>query len=437
MKRTRKHLLLITQLVLVSGLLKAQAFMGLDEAIKTGLEKNYGVLILKNQKEISRLQNNPGNAGMSPQVNLSGGAAFSNINSFQAFTNGTTQDRYNAKSTGYSSALSIDMMVYDGNKMFAIKKRLAENEQLADLQLRQQMENLIHDVILAYYDIVRIDVMIRTEKQNLLIYEERMKIAKLKLEVGSDSKVDYLLSQTDLNRARSVITQMELQLVDAKVKLNKTIGIEVDREYNTEDTIVVNYEPSLDELKKDLSKKNAMIMIARQNELVSAQLVRESKSALLPFVSAGLDYRFLNSQSQAGFLSSNNQNGFFADITAGWTLYNGSKNRNLLKERNINLLNQQLITKQTELEVDAQVQVNYRRFLLSKQIAKLEFQNLTDSKELQNISLERYRIGKTNLLEIIEAQKNLEDAQYRYITALYSVKQAEVELLKANGSLLK
>jgi len=418
-------------------LASAQEFMGLDEAIRIGLEKNFAVLIAKNQTQVSQLQNNLGNAGMSPQLSIDGGALLSNVNSLQEFVNGTTQERNNALSNAYSAALHLDMMVYDGNKMFAIKKRLEQNEALSQIQLRQQMENLIYEVMLAYYNIVRIEVMINTEKQNLVIYQERKKIAKLKLDVGSDSKVDFLLSQSDENKAKSVLVQMDLQLLDAKVKLNNLIGLSADSDYKTEDSIQVNYNPVYEDLKKDLSKKNAMLLIARQQTLMSEQYEKEARSNLLPYLNVGLDYRFINSKSQAGFLASNRQTGLFGEVTAGWTLFNGSKNRNLVQEMEIKSLNQELLYKQTELEVNALVMVNYRRFLLSKQIAELELSSLADSKELQAISMERYRVGKTNLLEIIEAQKNLEDAQYRYINSLYSVKIAEAELLRANGELVK
>ncbi|MBL7901251.1 MAG: TolC family protein [Bacteroidia bacterium] len=415
----------------------AQTYMGLEEAIKIGLEKNFAVVIAKNQNQIAQLQNNLGNAGMSPQLSVNGGAVFSNINSFQEFVNGTTQERNNAQSSGYSAALHLDMKVYDGSKMFAIKSRLNQTENLTALQLRQQMENLIYEVMLAYYNIVSIDVMIRTEKQNLLIYQERKKIAKLKMEVGSDSKVDFLLSQSDENRAKSTIVQMELQMLDAKTKLNNLIGLSPETDYTTEDTIMVNYSPTIEDLKKNLTSRNAMILIAKQQTQISEQYIKEARSSQLPYLNLGLDYRYLNNKSQAGFLAANNQNGLFAELTAGWLLFNGNKNRNLVREMNLQNLNQQIILKQTELEVDALVQLNYRRFLLSKQIAELELSNLMDSRELQVISMERYRVGKTNLLEIIEAQKNLEDAQYRYINALYSVKIAEAELLRANGELVK
>lgn len=54
-----------------------------------------------------------------------------------------------------------------------------------------------------------------------------------------------------------------------------------------------------------------------------------------------------------------------------------------------------------------------------------------------SVSLERYKIGKSNLLETIETQKNLEDAQTRYIQALYNIKLAEADLLRVNGNLVK
>ena len=75
--------------------------------------------------------------------------------------------------------------------------------------------------------------------------------------------------------------------------------------------------------------------------------------------------------------------------------------------------------------------------MFHQQSLKLEQENLIDSKELLNVSIERYKVGKTNLLETIEAQKNLEDAQTRFYEALFAMKMAETDLLRANGSLVQ
>ena len=415
----------------------AQSVLTIEDAIKTGLEKNYAVLMVKNEQEIAKLQNNFGNAGMSPTVSINGNMSLANINSYQEFSTGVIQERNGAQSNNAGASVNVGWMIFDGLKMFAVKKRLALNEQLSAIELKQQMENTVYEIVSAYYSVVKTNELIKAAKQNLSIYEERKKIAKLKYEIGSDSKVDVLLSQSNENKAKSAIVQLELQLLNAKTKLNSLLNKPVDTDFTTTDSIVVNYNPNIDDLKKEVSKSNSSILISKQNESIISQSIKEARSANLPFVQLNGAYNFTRAQSQAGFVFLNRQAGLNAGLTAGWLLFNGTKNSKLVKERNVLFLNQRYLTEQTQLQVDAQVYNSYKTYLLNKSIVDLEKQNLTDSKEVLNVSIERYKVGKANLLETIETQKNLEDAQVRYIEALYAIKLAETDLLRANGSLVK
>ncbi len=415
----------------------SQNILTLEDAIKLGLEKNYDVMLSKNQQEISKAQNNYGNAGMSPTVSLNANLNLANVNSYQEFSTGATQERNGAQSNSTGASANVAWVVFDGLKMFAVKKRLNQNEQLTSLQLKQQMESTVYDIVAAYYTVVKTNELIKAAKQNLVIYEERKKIAVAKFEIGSDSKVDVLLCQTNENKAKSSIVQLELQLLKAKVSLNNLLARSVDTEFETTDTIVVNYNPNLDDLKKTTLQANSSLLISKQNELIVAQGIQEAKSANLPFLQLNAAYNLVRSQNQAGIVFLNKQNGFNAGLTMGWLLFNGNKNSKLVQERNISLLNQKYRSSLIQQQIDGQVYNSYKSFQLNKQVLELEQQNLNDSKEVLNVSLERYRIGKTNLLETIETQKNLEDAQVRYIEALYAIKMAETDLLRVNGSLVK
>lgn len=417
--------------------LHAQSILTIDEAIKIGLEKNYSVLIVKNEQEISKAQNNFGNAGMSPTVSLNGNLYLASVNSYQEFNSGTIQEKNGAQSNNTGASLNVNWTIFDGLKMFAIKKRLNLNENLSSLKLKQQMESTIYDIIAAYYSIVKTNELIKAAKQNLSIYEERKKIAKLKLEIGSDSKVDYLLSQSDENKAKSNILQLELQLLSAKTALNNLLNKPIDTEFSTTDSIQINYNPNIDELKKSILKNNSSLLISKQNELIASQSIKEAHAANLPFVQLNAAYNFTRNQSQAGIVFLNKQAGFNTGLTASWLLFNGNKNNKLVKERTILFQNQTFLSEQIQQQIDAQTYNAYKTFQLNKQILELEFQNVIDSKEILNVSLERYKIGKSNLLETKETQKNLEDAQTRYIEALYAIKLSETILLKVNGALVK
>jgi len=415
----------------------AQETLSIDDAIRTGLEKNYAVLVSKTNFEITKAQNNLGAAGMSPTVTANASIALSNLNSHQEFNTGVIQERNGATANNTGASLNVNWIVFDGMRMFAIRKRLSENQALGELQMKQQMETTIYNIILAYYDIVRVNELIKASRQNLSIYAERKKIAGLRLQIGSDSKVDFLLTQSDENKAKSDLMQLELQMLQSKATLNTLLVRPIDTDFKTADSIVATYNPSYDELKKTALEKNSSLLIARQSEQITAQTIREARALNLPFIQLNGAYNFTRQTSQAGIVFLSRQAGFNYGASATWTIFNGNRVNRLVKERQLNLLNQKYLTDQTKQTIDAAVYINYQTYLTNKRILDMETQNLADSKEVVAVSLERYKIGKANLLETIETQKNLEDAQTRYINALYNMKKAETELLRANNGLVK
>lgn len=416
---------------------RSQEILMPSDVIKMALEKNHDVLIARNQTSIAALQNNAGAAGLSPTISVNASVNNSNLNSYQVFNTGAEQNRKGAISSGVNASLNADWLVFDGLRMFAVKKRLDLNESAGRLQLQQEMENTVSSVLTAYYDMVRVNEMLKAARQNLKLYEERRKIAALRLEIGSDSKVELMMARADENKAQSTIMQLELQMLQSRANLNMMMGRAVDQDFRVADTITAGYNPDYAELKKAASDGNQSLKIARLNESMGLQSVKEARSSVFPYVTVSAAYLFTRTQSQAGFLFSNRQNGLNAGATLRWTIFNGGRNSKLNSEREILYSNQKLFTEQLQLQVDALVFFRFNSLQMNRKILELEIQSLRDAQELQFISLERYRIGKAAMLETIQTQNNLEEVQSRYIQALYNLKIAETELLRVNGSLVK
>lgn len=434
MKKCASILIVITVFASVA---QAQDVLSLEEALKRGLEKNKWITVSRNQLEIAKSQNNAGNAGMTPSVGLSSNFNFSSNNAHFEFNNGTTQDRNGAVSTNLGASLFANWVVFDGMRMFAVKKRLEQSEQLSALALKQQMENTVYKIIQAYYGVVKVNALIKSAQQTVRIAEERLKIANLKYAVGSDSKVDVLLARNAENTARSAVLQLELQLLAVKNELNVLIDNKPGTEFIPADSLVTNYNPAPEALKRSMSGNNLSVLFSKQSELINEQTVREARSGLLPQVQINGSYNFVRNASQAGFVFLNRQSGIGAGVSANWLFYSGGRNKRLVQERSVAALNQKLITEQTMLDVDALVLLHYRQFELNKKILELEQVNTKDAEELMEVSIERYRIGKAPLLETLEAQKNLQEARLAMVNALYALKMAETDLLKANGELVK
>lgn len=230
---------------------------------------------------------------------------------------------------------------------------------------------------------------------------------------------------------------MEQQLVASKVALNNLLKVPVETAFDISDEIAVSYDPSIDELKKSTLSNNSSILISKQTDLILSQSVKEARSVFLPQIQLNGAYNFLLNKSQAGFILLNKQLGINAGINASWTIFNGMKNNRTVKEKEINVLSNRFLIDKTIQQIDALTFIQFQNYNTSKQITNLENENMKNSNELVKVSLERYKLGKSNLLEVKETQKILEDSQTRYINALYELKRAETELLRANGTLVK
>lgn len=433
---TRNIRVLILILV-ATQLIQSQTLLSVDEALKTALEKNYGVLMAKNTEQISQTQNNFGNAGLSPTVSLNAAYNFANLNSHQEFNSGVVQDKEGAITKNVAASINANWTVFDGLKMFAIKKRLEANQQSANLALKQQMENLIYQTIVAYNNIIKVKSLIKSAEQNLILVEERNNLAKVKYNIGSDSKMDYLLAQSNERKIRSELSQLQIQLLNAKTALNLLMTKSADNNFETSDSIVVNFNPSIEDLKKTAPNSNKSILLSKQNEIQFEQSIKEAQAATLPQIQINTAYNFTRNQSQAGIVFLNRQAGLNAGLSASWLIFNGNKNAKLVQERKLLFLNQQYNTAQANLQMDAWLYLQYEVFLLNKKSLAYEYESLQMAKEVLEISLKRYQLGKTNFIETLDMQNVYEAAQSRYINALYNLKVGETDLMKTAGILLK
>lgn len=416
---------------------KAQTVLSLDQAIKTALEKNYGLQQTRNLALVSKSQNNAGNAGLSPTVSLNTAFNFSNLNSHQEFSSGTIQDKDGAISKNIGASVNANWTVFDGFKMFAVKKRLDANTQAAETNVKMGMENTVFQTIVYYHAVVKIKALIKSAEQNFVLVQERNKLASVKYSIGSDSKMDFLLAEGNERRIKSDLSQLQIQLLNAKTQLNILLNRSADEAFDTPDSIVVNFNPSLEDLKRSAGIANKSLLLSKQNEIQLQQSMKEASALQLPQVQLNTAYNFTRNQSQAGFVFLNRQVGLNAGISASWLIFNGNKTNRLVQERKLLLLNQELNTAQTKLQLDAAVYLQYEAYLLNKKSLAYEFENLQMAKEVLAISLQRYKLGKAAIIETLDMQNNYEQAQSRYINSLYNLKIGEAELLRAAGLLVQ
>ena len=287
MKKNKFALLL---LLLFSGAVCAQENkLTIENAVKNALEKNYDVLIYSNLSQIEDNNNTIGNAGMLPNIDVNGSYTNSTNDLKQEYNTGAEVNRDASGSSNTNLDAGLVWTVFDGMKMFHTKKKLDGLFYQSEQQLKIQMEITIKDVVKAYYSIIINQQLLKATQQEIKLLEERLQLADRKLNNGSGSKLDQLQAKLEYNRQKSIELATISLIEESKLTLNRLMARALDSPVVTEDTIIISFRPSLEELKKMLPENNNLRYYEMNQRLAELSL-KENQSLRYPRINLGTHY---------------------------------------------------------------------------------------------------------------------------------------------------
>ena len=194
------------------------------------------------------------------------------------------------------------------------------------------------------------------------------------------------------------------------------------------------------EILSTAGSNNADLLLSGQNKRIAELTLKEKKADRYPTVSLQSAYNFSRTNNQSvinSFTPLLNQNfGFNYGATVTIPIFNNNNVKRQIKEAALDVNYQQLVYDYKKSNLQTAIYIAFKNYQVQMETLDLEEENIKLAKENVYVSMERNRLGITNILELRESQKSLEDAYNRLIAARYATKQAETELLRINGQLL-
>lgn len=413
----------------------SQQVLTLEDAIQTGLENNYGIRISENIHEQAANNHSLGNAGFLPSLGISASQVETIEDSDQEFADGTTQENRGARNTSQNAALEFDWTIFDGLQMFQRYDRLGMLREVSDEELRLSMENLVANIALTYYDVIRIREQVANLEDNLEVSQERVEIEEAKVEIGSGSEYQLLQARSDLNEDRAALFRERNQLSEAMIRLNELLSRDPHEEFDVTRDIRINRNLLQEDLYQKLLAENAELSIARMQKDITHLEMREIRSERFPQISISSAYNYSRSENDGGFFRFNEARGLTFGLTARINLFDGFNTSRRVQNAHIDRKNAELAYESDKLRLESEFLANFRSYQNSLELVDLEEENFLNAEETLDIALERFRIGSISSLEFREAQRTFLAAETRLINARFEAKVAETELLSLSGEL--
>lgn len=418
---------------------QGQKVYGLKDCISVGLERNFSILIARNDETISKNNFTPGNAGFLPTIDLNGKQSGTLNNTTMNLTDGSQTISNGVLNTTTNGSVALGMTLFNGFNAVTTYKKLNELKQVGELNTQMSIENLIADIVSGYYNYI-LQVQLKNNlKYALTLSRERLRIDEDRYLLGSGSKLEVLQSRVYVNSDSSNLSRQNEVVRSAHIRLNEMMAVEnLGDEFSTKDTSIdVIPELIYEILLQETLVGNTSLLIASKNKTISEYDYKLIVSRSYPYLnfSGGYNYN-LNTYSKSTN-KSQITNGMNYGLTFGVNLFDGNNQRRSIHNSSIERDSKDLRYREVEQGVKADLLTIYSAYSNNLRLISLEEQNFQTATENLDIALERYKLGNLSGIDLREVQKSLLDARERLISAHYQAKLAEVSLQLISGKIME
>lgn len=413
--------------LLFHSFVSAQVPLTLKNAIDTALLNNFEIQIARNSAEINKISNSFGFAGGLPSINAAAGDNNSLYNLKQKTSSGLDITKNGVNSSSYNANVTASMILFNGFKVIATKKRLNLLQNQSELQLNLQIQNTISDIMITYFDILRQQSYLGIIQSSLDASSKKMDIVKDRFNVGMANEADLLQAQIDLNTDEQNFKSQQLIIEQSKINLLQVMGVKQYFHIIINDTILVDQSIRKDSIISYL-ENNPQYLSADQQIKINEQIVKEIRAQRYPSVRLNTGYNFVYNSSSAGFNLFTQNYGPTIGATLQLPIFNGLIYKTQQDVAVYNVENARLQKESLLLSLKANAEKSYQAYESSLQQLTSQKTSYENAWKLVKIVIQRFRLNQATILDVKAAEASFESAGYMFVNLQYAAKTAEIEL---------
>jgi outer membrane protein TolC len=448
---------------------QAQDTLSLARAVQIGLQNNFGVQIQKLNVEAASLNNNWGQAGLLPSINLTGSQNNSVVERKPANPFAVAGRNVSNNVLGQ---LDIQFTLFDGFAVSINKKRLEQLETLSKGNATFVMENTVQAIILSYYqaglEMERLQVLVKNREYS----KERYVYVKLKKNLGSAISFDVLQEQNNYLTDSANVLRQEIVVKNSVRNLNVLLNEDINRTYQFTDPL--EFEEQVYQY-NDLKAKMVQSNTNLRNQFISQELfqnaTRSAQANLSPTLllnlggTGSLDQLNANFRTNTGnqientvgfvnrdanqpvYLSVNettfapltqtgNSYGGYANLSLRFTLFNGGQLRRTIDNAQIQEKIAKLTTDQLKLSLENSLLATFDLYNLRRQLVSIAQTKLQAAELNLALANERYKNGALSAIDLRIVQENFRSSALEKVAAIFDGLSSRIELVRLTGGLV-
>ena len=330
----------------------------------------------------------------------------------------------------YNWTIEARQPLFTGGGLIANYQATKIGEDVAQIEETAKKQDLVQEVKIAYYDILRAQKILETARQSVDMLNAHRDVAQNYFTVGMIPKNDLLHAEVELANGKQTLVKAQNAVDITKARFNTVLKRKIFAPVEIID--VLKYQPYDKPFEEcfDIALKNRPeLKIASLRAKQAGKLVNAARSEYFPTLGIVGNYgRFGDNPSVAGSDFKDAENWYLMGV-ASWNFWEWGKTKfrvdvSRAKEN-------QALDAQKELNDQIALEIKYASLILQeaeKQIVVSQ-KVIEQAEENFRISEERYKERVATSTEVLEAQTLLTKAKSEYANALgdYNINYAKLQ----------
>ena len=342
-------------------------------------------------------------------------------------------DHYNSFSAGFT----LNQTLYDGGRSWNQVQQSKTNLEIARLNQRLIHIQVMQKVIESYYGLLKAQKLLDVSDKNLEMSNQQLSLVKKQFELGVVKRTDLLKAEVAIGQARVDMLNKKTSLQNARRILFNDMGLQ---DFGQQITVVENdwimpNIPSSSGILSLLKNQNPSLLISKAQVGLNDLSYKLIRGLRLPSMNTSMNYS-ANGESTNQLLDAFKDNWSFGlNLSISLPIYNGSTLS--IQQQQADLSRQQSEYSYITLLNDLRVQAELIRETLNNysEIIPLNQSVVTSAEEDLKLARERYSLGSTTILEVLDAQVSLIRSNSNLINTVHDARIQEASLKGLLGTL--
>ncbi|MBU0561173.1 MAG: TolC family protein [Bacteroidetes bacterium] len=440
----KKYFFLIG-IVLLTANSFSQKKLTLDESIQIALQRNSQLIQTQNSLEANKSNIKSAYGDLLPNFGASSSWGWSKITdkgSIQTDFFGVER-RIPASETdtrNWLVSVGGGVTLFNGLANYASISKAENNYDAARYDILKLKQDIVLATAKLYYDVLEAESFKKFRQDNLKSLQKSLEQIQERYKLGAVAIADVYSQQFRVGTAELDLITTENQVDLAKNNLLNYLALDVLEDYEfVSPAEVSEFESEMDI--KDFSEISSLVAEALdlrldyKSKLLGLESAKNditiSRSGLFPRLSGS--YSFSSGSTHPADLL--DRNTYRIGLSLNIPIFDNWNTENSIQFSEINLMNKEEDLKVKERSIKIEVKQGYLNLVAGKKSYEVAAKNVQSAEENRRINYERYNLGSSTIIEVLQSDSDYTKALTDRIRAEYEYYRLRDNMLNVLGKL--